>query len=85
MTSLDNNKILMYYFFYNELKKQYGPRFELLYTDTDNLLLDIQTEDAYLDMWENKHLYDNSEYPQDHSMFSTANKKALGKFKDECK
>ena len=38
MTILDNSKILMYDFFYNELKKKYGPKCELLYTDTDSLL-----------------------------------------------
>ena len=37
MTILDNSKILMYDFFYNELKKQYGSKCELLYTDTDSL------------------------------------------------
>ena len=31
MTILDNSKILMYDVFYNQLKKQYGPRCELLY------------------------------------------------------
>ena len=49
MTSLDNSKILMYDFF-NELKKQYGSRCELLYTDTDSLLLEIETEVVYEDM-----------------------------------
>ena len=39
MTILDNSKILMYDFFYNELKKQYGSKCELLYTDTDSLLV----------------------------------------------
>ena len=42
MTILDNSKILMYDFFYNKLKKQYGPKCELLYTDTDSLLLEIE-------------------------------------------
>ena len=45
MTILDNSKILMYDFFYNELKKKYGPKCELLYTDTDNLLLEIETDE----------------------------------------
>jgi len=47
MTILDNSKILMYDFFYNELKKQYGSRCELLYTDTDSLLLEIETDNVY--------------------------------------
>jgi len=50
MTTLDNSKILMYNFFYNILKPKYGPKCELIYTDTDSVLLDIQTEDVYKDM-----------------------------------
>ena len=45
MTILDNSKILMYDFFYNKLKKQYGSKCELLYTDTDSLLVEIETYD----------------------------------------
>ena len=64
MTILDNSKILMYYFFYNELKKQYGSRCELLYTDTDSLLLEIETDDVYKDIETSKNLYDTSDYPK---------------------
>jgi len=49
MTILENNKILMYDFFYNHLKAKYGPKCELIYTDTDGLLLDIQTKDVSKD------------------------------------
>ena len=84
MTILDNSKILMYEFFYNELKKQYGPRCELLYTDTDSILLEIETDDVYKDIGKNKNLYDTSDYPKGHPLHSNANKKVLGKMKDEC-
>ena len=84
MTILDNSKILMYDFFYNHLKKQYGPKCELLYTDTDNLLLEIETDDVYKDMEANKHLYDTSDYPKEHPLYSNTNKKVLGKMKDKC-
>ena len=50
MTILENSKILTYDFFYNYLKAKYGPKCELIYTDTDSLLLNIQTEDVYKDM-----------------------------------
>ena len=50
MAILENSKILMYDFFYNYLKAKYGPKCELIYTDTDSLLLNIQTEDVYKDM-----------------------------------
>ena len=84
MTILDKSKILMYDFFYNHLKKQYGEKCELLYTDTDSLLLDIETEDVYKDIERNKSFYDTSDYPEDHPLFSKVNKKVLGKMKDEC-
>ena len=56
MTILDNSKILMYDFFYNKLKKQYGPKCEFLYTDTDSLLLEIETDDVYKDIEADKNL-----------------------------
>ena len=84
MTILANSKILMYDFFYNKLKKQYGPKCELLYTDTDSLLLEIETDDVYKDIEADKNLYDTSDYPKEHSLHSGANKKVLGKMKEEC-
>ncbi|KAL9987983.1 hypothetical protein ACROYT_G002373 [Oculina patagonica] len=84
MTILDVSKILMYDFFYNEMKMEYGQRCELLYTDTDSLLLEIETEDIYEDIYQNKTLYDTSDYPKEHSLHSYENKKVLGKMKDEC-
>ena len=84
MTILDNSKILMYDFFYNELKKQYGPKCELLNTDTDSLLVEIETDDVYKDIENNKDLYDTSDYQKEHKLYSNINKKVLGKMKDEC-
>ena len=49
MTILDNSKILTYDFFYNHLKEQYGKSCDLLYTDTDSLLLEIKTDEVYKD------------------------------------
>ena len=84
MSILDLSKTLMYDFYYNQMKDQYGERCQLLYTDTDSLLLEIQTEDVYEDMSMHPELYDTSDYPQEHPLHSTANKKVLGKMKDEC-
>ena len=75
MMILDNNKMAMYDFYYNTQKKQYSPRCELLYTDTDSLVLKIETKDVYKDIKANKSLYDTSDYPKDHSLHSNANKK----------
>ena len=84
MSILDLSKTLMYDFYYNQLKARYGEQCNLLYTDTDSLLLEIQTEDVYKDMAECQGVYDMSDYPAGHFLHSTENKKVLGKMKDEC-
>ena len=84
MTILENSTILMYDFYNNYLKARYGEKCELIYTDTDSLLLDIQTEDVYKDMKEHLWLYGTSNYPKDHPLYDSRNKKGLGKMKDEC-
>ena len=84
MSILDLSKHLMYDFYYNQLQKQYGDQCQLLYTDTDSLLLEIETDDVYQDMAKHANLYDTSDYPKDSRLHSTVNKKVLGKMKDEC-
>ncbi|KAK3734146.1 hypothetical protein QZH41_005662 [Actinostola sp. cb2023] len=71
----------MFDFYYNHINARYGERCQLLYTDTDSLLLEIETEDVYKDMAEDQDLYDTSDYPKDHTLHSTVNKKILGKMK----
>ena len=84
MSILDLSKHLMYDFYYNQLKVQYGESCQLLYTDTDIILLEIETEGVYKDITQKQGLYDTSYYPQDHPLNSSANKKVPGKLKDEC-
>ena len=84
MSVLDLSKTLMYDFYYNKLLKQYGKNVDLLYTDTDSLLLEIKTENVYKDMERNIEEYDTSDFPEDHFLHNTKNKKVLGKMKDEC-
>ena len=84
MSILDMSKTLMYDFYYREMKSQYGDKCELLYTDTDSLLVEIQTDDVYRDMEKRADLYDTSNYTKDHPLHSTVNNKVLGKMKDEC-
>ena len=74
----------MYDWFYKQLKKKYGENCTLLYTDTDSLLVNIKTEDAYKDMAEMKDDYDFSEYSKEHSLHDEINKKVIVKMKDEC-
>ena len=80
----------MHDFNYNVIKKQYGERAKLLFTDTDSLCYEIETEDIYDNMYNNKALYDLSDYSDDHDYYKNnnlsidvTNKKVIGKFKDE--
>ena len=55
-----------------------APKCELLYTDTDSLLLEIETDDVYKDIETNKILYDTSDYPKEHPLYSNDQQKGLG-------
>ena len=83
MCILDLSKTLMYDFHYNYIKKKYGNKARLLFTDTDSLTYEIEAEDAYQDFWNDKNLFDNSDYPESSPYFDKTNKKVIGKFKDE--
>ena len=82
-TILDNSKIKMYDFHYNYVKARYGANATLLFTDTDSLCYKIETEDIYRDMYEDKELFDLSNYPADSPFHDPTNQKVLGKMKDE--
>ena len=83
MCILDLSKTLMYDFHYNYIKKKYGDKAKLLFTDTDSLTYEIETNDVYQDFWNDKNRFDNSDYDQDSQYFDKTNKKVIGKFKDE--
>lgn len=79
-TVMELSKLHMNDSHYNHIMKKYGPeKAKLLFTNTDSLTYHIKTDDLYQDMKQDLHLYDTSNYPQDHPLYSTKNKKVIGK------
>ena len=79
---LDLSKYHMYNFHYRFMKKKYGSDAKLLFTDTDSLCYEIETEDFYKDMFESKEHYDLSDMKLE-QFKDSENKNVVGKFKDE--
>ena len=83
MCILDLSKMLMYDFHNNYIKKKHNNRARLLFTDMDSLTYKIEAEDVYKDFWDDKDMFNNSDYPESSPYYCNANKKIIGKFKDE--
>ena len=65
------------------MRRRYGDKARLLFTDTDSLTYSIETPDVYRDMAEDLAHFDTSDYPRGHFCQSDANKKVVLKMKDE--
>jgi len=56
----------------------------LLFTDTDSLTYEVQTDDIYEDMKPvAEEMFDCSDYPSTHPLYSETNKKRVRCWKDE--
>src|SRR5690606_24053782 len=83
---LEISKYVMYNHYYNVLKKTY-PDVRLLYTDTDSLVFQVQTEDLFADIIkysELRNTIDTSNLPQPHPLYEPCikNKGKYRCFKD---
>ena len=61
MFILELTKTLMYGFHYNNIKEKYGRKAKLLFTDTDSLVCEIDTNYVYEDFNMNKDMFDFSD------------------------
>ncbi|XP_050518973.1 uncharacterized protein LOC126893074 [Diabrotica virgifera virgifera] len=82
-TILDLSKTVIYDFYYGYIKKKYGEAANLLYTDTDSLIMEIYTPNFYEDMKRNLEHFDTSNYPTDNIRRIPKTQSILGKMKDE--
>ena len=80
-TALELSKWMMYDFHYNFIKKNFNA--ELLFTDADSLTYEIKSENVYEKFFKWKDLFDFSNHSKDSKFFDDANKKVIGKMKDE--
>ena len=86
MSILDISKTLMYKFWYNYFKSKYGDKAKLCYTDTDNFIIDIITEDLFEDISNDVEVwFDTSNYDENDKIPRPIgkNKKVIGLFKEE--
>ena len=90
MTTLDLSKLLMFNFHYGYVKKKWN-KVSVLYTDTDSLVLEIETEDFFADISADvKEWFDTNDFPANHPAVLNGlpivleNKKKIGLMKDEC-
>ena len=84
MCILDLAKLHMYKHHYEYVLPKYGhEKVKLLMTDTDSLCYQIETEDIYKDMIEDKDRFDLSNCDPDGPLYDATNKKVVYKFKSE--
>ena len=84
LTILSLSKILMYDYWYNEMKPKYKGKIRLCYMDTDSFIMHIKTEDFYKDIAHNvERMYDTLNYTIERPLPMGENKKKVGFMKDE--
>lgn len=81
---LDLSKILFYKFIYDYIKPKYGTKARFCYGDTDSYVIEIKTNDFYKDISNDiLKIFDTSDNPKDHPLYTNVNKKKPGMIKDE--
>ena len=79
----DLSKLLMYEFHYNYIGVKFGSGAKLLFTDTDSLVYEVKTDDVSENFYEDKRLFEFSDYPKDSRFYDPVDKKVICKMKGE--
>ena len=83
-TVLELSKLHMYKFHYRYIKKKFGAKAQLLFTDTDSLMYHISGCNPYDQFYHDRAEYfDFASFPANHRYYDKQNNKVIGKFKDE--
>ena len=59
---LELSKMIMYSYYFDVLKKAFGSRIKLLYTDTDSFVLELKSDDLLRDLNAIRHTLDTSNF-----------------------
>ena len=81
---LELSKLHMYKFHYRYIKKNFGDKAQLLFTDTDSLMYHINETDPWPLFWrDRKEYFDFASYAKTQKYYDPQNNKVIGMFKDE--
>ena len=81
---LELSKLHMYETYYDTLQPYFGQEnLQLLYIDTDGMILSMKTENIIKDLKNLEDIFDFSNLDENHELFSNKSKKVIGKFKIE--
>ena len=74
MCMLDLNKVLIYEFYYDYMKKKYGKNSRILFFNTDNSKYWTKSKDVYKDLSKDKETFDFSKYSAKSKYYYGSNK-----------
>ena len=81
---LELSKLHMYETYYDTLQPYFSQEnLQLHYVDTDGMFLSMKTKDIIKDLKNLEDIFDFSNLVENHELFSSRNKKVIGKFKIE--
>ena len=81
---LSLSKVLMYDYWYNEMKPKYKDKIRLCYMDADSFIMHIKTEDFYKDVADDvEKKYDTSNYTVERPLQKVISIKVITMMKDE--